>query len=456
MKHSWHKMTALQLGTCIANQSVNPVELTEYFLERIKEHDNDNLIYLRSTTERAYKESEAAYTRAKTGMTRSPLDGVPISWKDLYDTAGILKEGGTPLLSGRKPTRDALVLQRATNAGLVCLGKTNTVQFALGGIGINPHTGTPPNAVMRDIPRAPGGSSCGAAVSVARGLAAAAIGSDTGGSVRVPAAWNSLVGFKTSYGALPLDGVLPLAPSLDTVGPLTKSVADAAELFAILGARNPVDLQGLRPANQLRLLSPTNVVWDQADQDVDSTIRKAIAALSSLGATVVHETVPEFDQLTNVVRQHGGIAIAEAYATWQHFVDTKSAHIDPNVLTRFRQGRDMSGPDVEIVRAEVRSLAPALYQRLASFDAMIMPTVAVIPPGLETVQQNAEAYDTANILALRNTTLGNLLPSCAVTLPITGRIPCGLMVMAPVGHDNRLLRVAAAIEETLSLLGSTG
>ncbi|MBE24406.1 MAG: amidase [Rhodospirillaceae bacterium] len=456
MKHSWHKMTALQLGTCIANNSINPVELTEYFLKRISEHDNGHLIYVRSTAERAYKEAEAAGTRAKAGITRSPLDGVPISWKDLYDTAGTLTEGGTPLLSGRRPTRDAQVLERATNAGLVCLGKTNTVQFALGGIGTNPYTGTPPNAVMTDVPRAPGGSSCGAAVSVASGLAAAGIGSDTGGSVRVPAAWNSLVGFKTSYGALPLDGVLPLAPSLDTVGPLTKSVADAAELFAILGARNPVDLQGLKPASQLRLLSPTNVVWDQADQDVDSTIRKAIDSLSSLGATVVHENVPEFDHLTDVVGQHGGIAVAEAYAAWRHFVDTKSAQIDPNVLTRFQQGRDMSAPDVEIVRAEVRSLAPALYQSLASFDAMVMPTVAVIPPELEAVQRSADAYNKANILTLRNTTLGNLLPSCAVTLPIAGEIPCGLMVMAPAGHDNRLLRVAAAIEKALDLPGSTG
>jgi len=455
MKHSWHKMTALQLGTRIADNSINPLELTEYFLERIRDHDKGNLIYVRSTEERAYREAEAASIRAKAGMTRSPLDGVPISWKDLYDTAGTLTEGGTPLLSGRRPTRDALVLERAANAGLVCLGKTNTVQFALGGIGTNPYTGTPPNAVMTDVPRAPGGSSCGAAVSVASGLAAAGIGSDTGGSVRVPAAWNSLVGFKTSFGALPLDGVLPLAPSLDTVGPLTQDVADGAALFAIMGARAPVDLRGLGQIKRLRLLSPTNVVWDHADPEVESAVREAITSLVGLGASIIDSPIPEFDEISSVVQQHGGIAVAEAYIAWRDFVEAKSEDIDPSVLLRFHQGRAMTAPDVETVRAAVRRLAPALYQRLASFDAIVMPTVATVPPILEDVEQNADSYRVANGLALRNTTLGNLLPSCALTLPLPGKIPCGLMVMAPAGHDNRLLRVAAAIEEALNVPGRT-
>ena len=445
MQNNWEMMTALELGHKIATNFIDPVELAEYFLERIKDHDGARSIYVRHTKARALEEAEAARVRVRTGMTRSRLDGVPISWKDLYDTANIPTEGGSPLLVGRTPTTDALVLKRATMAGLVCLGKTNTVQFALGGIGSNPHTGTPPNAVMKDAPRAPGGSSCGAAVSVASGLAAAAIGSDTGGSVRVPAAWNCLVGLKTSYGALPLDGVLPLSPTLDTVGPLTKSVADAAEIFGILGARIPVDLEGRNPVNRLRLLSPTNVVWDQADPKVESNTRKALA---SLGAAVVHDTVQAFDEITDAIK-HGGIATAEAYTTWRHLVDTKGAAIDPNVLARFHQGREMSAPDVEIVRAEVRKQAPALYGQLAGFDAMVMPTVAILPPTLESVDRDPEAYRIANMLALRNTTLGNILPCCAVTLPIPGDIPCGLMVMAPAGHDNRLLRIAATIEKAL-------
>ena len=209
MTPKWHLLTATELGEQIRNRSISPLELTQHFLTRIKEQDSDRRIYVRTTDERALVEAEAAEIRAAQGLARSPLDGVPISWKDLYDTAGVRTEGGSPLLAERTPKSDATVLERATSAGMICLGKTNTVQFALGGIGTNPVTGTPPNAVMTDTPRAPGGSSSGAAVSVASGLAAAGIGSDTGGSVRVPAAWNALVGFKTSIGALPMRGVLP-------------------------------------------------------------------------------------------------------------------------------------------------------------------------------------------------------------------------------------------------------
>ena len=169
----------------------------------------------------------------------------------------------------------------------------------------------------------------------------------------------------------------------------------------------------------------------------------------SLGAAVVHDTVQAFDEITDAIK-HGGIATAEAYTTWRHLVDTKGAAIDPNVLARFHQGREMSAPDVEIVRAEVRKQAPALYAKLAGFDAMVMPTVAILPPTLESVDRDPEAYRIANMLALRNTTLGNILPCCAVTLPIPGDIPCGLMVMAPAGHDKRLLRIAATIENALS------
>ncbi|HIM72174.1 MAG TPA: amidase, partial [Alphaproteobacteria bacterium] len=317
MKDEWHDLTATELGKSIARGEIGPVELTQHFLVRIKTQDTDCRVYLRTTEERALAEAEAAEVRVKQGTLRSPLDGVPISWKDLYDTAGIATEGGTPLLAGRVPEHDAVVLARATRAGLICLGKTNTVQFALGGIGTNPYTGTPPNAVMKDVPRAPGGSSCGAAVSVAAGMAAAGIGSDTGGSVRIPAAWNSLVGFKTSVGALPVQGVLPLSPSFDTVGPLTHSVADAAALFAIMGARPSVDLAGTSTA-RLRLLVAESFVWDHAEPNIEEPIRDVIAQLHEAGAIIDYSPVPEFEEITAVVKRHGGVVLAEAYTCWKN------------------------------------------------------------------------------------------------------------------------------------------
>ena len=219
MNHDWHERTACALGDAIGRGEIDPRALTEHFLTRIEAHDTDHLIYLRTTPDRARAEADAAAQRAANGLRASRLDGVPISWKDLYDTAGVATEGGTPLLAGRIPDRDAVVLQRATEAGTVCLGKTNTVQFALGGIGFNGATGTPPSAAMTDVPRAPGGSSSGAATSTARGLAAAGIGSDTGGSVRIPAAWNGWSVSRPPSAFCRPKAYCRFHRQLDTVGP---------------------------------------------------------------------------------------------------------------------------------------------------------------------------------------------------------------------------------------------
>ena len=263
MSGEWHRMSALALGAGIEGGAIDPRALTEYFLERIEEVDGDHAIYLRITAARARAEAEAAHRRAQTGLGQSPLDGVPISWKDLYDSAGDVTSHGTPALADRVATSDAKVLARATRAGLVCLGKTNQTEFAFSILGLNPKMGTPPNPFDEAVARIPGGSSSGAAVSVSRGLAAAAIGSDTGGSVRVPAAWNGLVGLKTSFGLLPLEGVLGLSTSMDTVGPLTRDVADAAALFAVLdgrfgaGNRSAPDLAG-SALSRARFALPTH------------------------------------------------------------------------------------------------------------------------------------------------------------------------------------------------------
>ena len=344
----------------------------------------------------------------------------------------------------------ARVVERAARAGLVCLGKTNTVQFAFGGIGSNPATGTPPNAVMTDTPRAPGGSSSGAVTSVAHRLAAAAIGSDTGGSVRIPAAWNRLVGLKTSFGALPTEGVMPLAPTLDTVGPLCVSVADAAALFAILAARPPIDLTAAT-LDGARFLVAEGAVWNAADPAVEAAVNAALESLAAAGARVERGPVPEFAEIDACLDRHGGIVSAEGYVQWRALIDHRAAEIDPNVLARFHQGRDMSAPDVETVRAAARRLAPALWRRMAGFDAVLAPTSPILPPPLAEVAASAEAYARANALALRNTRIGNVLPCCAVTLPCgPPGAAVGLMAMAPAGADARLLRAAAAMESALA------
>ncbi|MBL26527.1 MAG: amidase [Rhodospirillaceae bacterium] len=452
MTRAWQDSTALELGRGIAAGSIDPVELTEFFLDRIAQDDPNHLVYLRTTRDRALAEAKAARDRAAAGLRLGPLDGVPISWKDLYDTAGIETAMGSPQLAGRIPERDALVLERATRAGMVCLGKTNLVEFALGGLGINNGTGTPPNACDDVTPRCPGGSSSGAATSVARGLAVAAIGSDTGGSVRIPASWNGLVGLKTTFGALPLDGVMALSPSLDTVGPLTRDVADANAIFAAMAAAQPADLSGADIADQTFLVADS-IVWDKCDPSVAQTVEAAIAALEAAGAKVERAPVPEFDEIDDVLNRHGGLVVAEGYHSWRHCLDdeAKLARVDPVVRDRMMQGKAMTATDIAIAREEAARIGAALHHRMTAYSAVLAPTVPILPPAIADVATDAEAYGKANMAALNNTRLGNVLTLCALTIPcgqVSG-LPVGLMLMGRPGTDNALLRIGAAAEPVL-------
>ena len=245
-----------------------------------------------------------------------------MSWKDLTDTAGTETTFGSALLQDRVPNRDALLLRRATLAGMVCLGKTTLSEFAYSGLGINPIMGTPANGADKEIERVPGGSSSGAAVSVTNGLAAAGIGSDTGGSVRIPAALNGIVGLKTTIGLLPLDGILALSPTFDTIGPLTRDVADANAIFAILNESRPFDLAGAS-LRGVRLLKPTDIMFDNLDPTVTNAIGKALDKLCNAGAEIVEGVVPEFVEAFEHVAKHGNIISAEDSALWRELVDRR-------------------------------------------------------------------------------------------------------------------------------------
>ncbi|MCE8458938.1 amidase, partial [Rhodovulum sulfidophilum] len=244
MASDWLGMSAGDLGRGIETGKIDPIDLATGFLDAIAGHPLCDRIYARPTRARALAEAEAARSRARSGLRLGPLDGVPVSWKDLFDSAGIATEAGAALLEGRVPRQDAEVLATATAGGLVCLGKTHMSELAFSGLGVNPVTATSP--CINAPNGAPGGSSSGAAASVAFGLAPGAIGSDTGGSVRIPAVWNDLVGLKTTAGRISLKGVVPLCPKFDTVGPLTRNVEDAGLLLAALEGGRPADLSGAR------------------------------------------------------------------------------------------------------------------------------------------------------------------------------------------------------------------
>ncbi len=452
MTKQWHELSACALGAGIADGVIDPVALTEHFLDRIEARDGEHRVYLHVTAERARSEAKAAAQRARDGLRRGPLDGVPISWKDLFDSAGAPTTAASPIFAGRIPEADATLLARATRAGLVCLGKTNLTEFAFSGLGINPHYGTPANPYDSRTARAPGGSSAGAAVSVARGLAAAAMGSDTGGSVRIPAAWNGLVGLKTTAGLLPLDGVIPLASSLDTAGPLCRDVADANALFAALAARRPADLAGASLVGK-RLLAPSNSVWDGIDPALEDTVRGAIEHLAGAGADVVVEAVPEFTEVEDLLAEHVPLVAAEAYARWHDLVDHQADRIYHNVLKRFWAGSEIAVPAYETMRRALDGIAARLHARLAGVAALVAPTTLISPPPIAALEADDDAYAAANMGALHNTSFGNVLRLCAVSLPCggdPGGLPVGLMLHARPFTEAALLRLAAACETALA------
>ena len=458
MSGEWHRMSALALGAGIESGAVDPRALTEFFLERIEEADAERTIYLRLTAARARAEAEAAHRRTQSGLRQSPLDGVPISWKDLYDSAGDVTGHGTPALADRVAPSDAKVLARATRAGLVCLGKTNQTEFAFSILGLNPKMGTPPNPFDEAVARIPGGSSSGAAVSVSRGLAAAAIGSDTGGSVRVPAAWNGLVGLKTSFGLLPLDGVLGLSTSMDSVGPLTRDMADASALFAVLdgrfgaGNRAAPDLAGA-DLSRARFALPTTLVWEALDPGVEAATRGAIERLRAAGCAIGETPVPEFETVEEVVGRFGAYHSAECHALWHDVIEANPDLIYAPIWERIRVGAEMPATDAARAKQGLAAAAPKLHERIRRHGVFLMPTAAQSPPPIAALEADAEVYSAANTAALRNTRIGNYLNCCALTLPC-GRdrngVPVGLMLMAPPGEEERLLRLGRAIEPAIA------
>lgn len=438
----WLTQSAVELGRGIGRGEIDPVALTETYLTAIAEHAFTDRIYARLTVERASAEAAAAAERARLGVRRSVLDGVPISWKDLFDTAGVATESGSRLLEGRVPQADALVLQRATAAGLVCLGKTHQTELAFSGLGLNPMTATPPN--VNDHGAAPGGSSSGAAASVAFGLAAAGIGSDTGGSVRVPSVWNDLVGFKTAHGALSLEGVVPLCARFDTVGPLARSVEDAAVLNAIMGGTAAPDLRAVSLAGK-RFLSLQTLAHDDIEDGPAQGYARSVEALRGAGAEVIEGDLPlvaEANALSPI------LFAAEAYGTWKDAIEAAPEKMYGPICDRFRGGKDVSAPDWVAGWQALDRFRAAYRAATAGYDAVLVPTCPILPPNVARLETDEAYFVRANLMTLRNTRIGNLMGLAVVTLP-TGVPSTGLSIMVPPGREGALLRLSAAAEAAL-------
>ena len=424
--------------------------LVEGALERIQTPGGEGArAFTRVYDAQARAAARASDALRAAGLARSPLDGLPVSIKDLFDVAGETTLAGSVAREGEPPaTADAPVVQRLRAAGAVIVGKTNMTEFAFSGLGINPHYGTPLNAWDRAGGRIPGGSSSGAAVSVTDGMAVAGIGSDTGGSVRIPAALCGLAGFKPTARRVPLEGALPLSASLDSLGPIAASVACCAQLDAVLSGQDlapaPAALRGLR------LAVPLTVALDGMDDHVARSFRAALARLSAAGALVQELELPAFARLATI-NSKGGLTAAEAWWWHRDLIERASARYDPRVVSRILRGKEISAADYLDVQRSRAAWTAEIERAIEGFDALVLPTVPVVAPKVAELVASDDAYFRANGLILRNPTLVNFLDGAALSLPCQepGTAPVGLMVAGPAMSDRRVLSMGLAMESIL-------
>ena len=439
----WLWASAADLGRGIEAGEIDPADLCEVYLAAIDAHPLRDRIYARVTADRARVEAAAASVRARAGQRLSPLDGVPISWKDLFDTAGVATEAGTKLMEGRVPDRDAEVLRVATGKGLVCLGKTHMSEIAFSGLGYNPMAATPP--CVNDPAAVPGGSSSGAAASVAFGLAAAAVGSDTGGSVRIPSVWNDLVGLKTTFGRLSVKGSVALCSEFDTVGPLCRTVEDAGLMLAALEGGAAADLGGAT-LQGVRIATLQTVVLDGLAQAPLAGYQSALEKLKAAGAEIVPVVVPELER---AFMMSGPLFTADAYANWGDLVEANPEKMYRQILERVRAGKTVLAHEYLSLWDELRDIRLAYAEATAGFDAVLCPGAANMPPSVDRLASDPDFYLKENLLTLRNTRVANLMGLASLALP-SGVPSVGILLNTGPMSEERLLRIGVAAERALA------
>jgi len=399
--------------------------------------------------ERAKAAAEAADARAKAGISLGPLDGTIISIKDLFDVAGeITRVGSKALAEEAKPAvTDAAVVHRLRAAGAIIIAKTNMTEFAYSGIGTNPHFGTPGNPADRK--RVPGGSSSGAVVAAADGMCEISIGTDTGGSCRIPGALCGIVGYKPSRQRIPTEGAFPLSYSIDSIGPIARSVEACAKSDAVMAGErfessDPVSLAGLR----------VGIVQGFALENLDETVAKrfrhVLDMLKRAGARLSDEILAELDGMARV-NSKGGVQPAEAFTVHRELLSRRADSVDPNVRARLERGRNISAADyIDMIRGRARLIA-SMEARIADIDVLVLPTTPIVAPTMTEVAAPDE-FARKNAMLLRNTVVANFFDLCAISLPMPreGDLPTGLMLVGRNGSDHRLFRIATAVERLLA------
>jgi aspartyl-tRNA(Asn)/glutamyl-tRNA(Gln) amidotransferase subunit A len=408
-------------------------------------------VFTRLLEDAARAEADAVDRRRRAGISVGPLGGIPISVKDLFDIQGLPTTAGSAVLSDAAPAvRDAVAIARLRAAGAVIVGRTNMTEFAFSGLGLNPHYGTPANPYDRQARRIPGGSSSGAAISVTDGMAVGAVGTDTGGSVRIPAALCGLVGFKPTARRIPQAGTLPLSTSLDSIGSLGPSVRCCGIIDSVLsGDSEPfsraADVKGLRIA------IPKTQVLEDMDVDVAFAFERAVKRLAKAGARIVEIAVPEFAEVGDTAKT-ATFPAAEAFAWHREMLAQTIERYDPLVAVRISRGAAISAADYIWLLKKRVELIRAVRMRAEGFDALAMPTVPIIAPTIAEFDGDADHYHNSNLLILRNPALVNFLDGCALSIPchLFGQAPVGLMLARFDSADRALLAIGEAIEKELS------
>lgn len=444
--------TLAGLSVLVQEGKLDPVTLAEETLAGIEAH-GDQTIFVEITRERALKEAAAASARLRAGRSLGLLDGLPVAWKDLFNVKGSVTTAGSVVLREDPPAgNDAVVVGAIAGAGMVSVGRTNMSEFAFSGLGINPHYGTPHNPASTDVERIPGGSSSGSAAAVAAGLVPAAFGTDTGGSVRIPAAMTGIVGYKATRGRYSMKGVFPLAESLDSLGPLCHTVQDAVWLDAAMhGLTAPVVRRG--EIAGLSIVIPETVVFDDAESEVVEAFEDAVKRLEKAGAIVTRRAFPAFKAVFDLMERHGALVTAEAFALHrERLAGPEAERIDPRVVVRTRLGEKITMPDYIALLDARDQLIHETVESLKPGELIVHPTLPHVAPPLAPLLADDDLFFSTNAKTLRNTLIGNFLDFCGISIPCgigAGEMPVGLQLAAPHHQDDRLLSIALAAEAVI-------
>ena len=441
-----------ELAVALAAGTVTAQALVERSLSQITDPLGEGAVaFTRVYAEQARASAAAMDHLREAGRAPSPYAGIPISVKDLFDMAGEPTPAGSVVLANAPPaTETAPAIARLLAAGLIPVGRTNMTEFAFSGLGLNPHYGTPRSPWDRETGRIPGGSTSGGAVSVADGMAVAAIGTDTGGSCRIPAAMCGIVGYKPTARRVPTEGAFSLSTSLDSVGPLANSVACCAILDAIMAGEAPA-VPGSMSLSGLRVALPANLVLDDMENEVAQAYANALAALEAAGARLIETAFPALDEIAPV-QAKGGLNVPEAWTTHRELLARAADGYDQRVRSRIERGATIPVHDyIEALRIRARIIARMNLQT-QDFDVLAMPTCPRVPPAIAALETDEAAYTSTNLLMLRNTAAANFLDRCAISLPcnLPGEAPVGFMLMGETMGDAKLLRIAAALEAELN------